>query len=99
MFLIYIAVASAPIYNFWEFLEQCTPQNVLSKPMAAFPHGHNVKRMDSGKRGMNPVEMTASSILQKNNCPSQRFEPATLCSQVFYSTDWNTGAQRKCEKQ
>ena len=34
-----------------------TVHNILSKPLAAFPHNHH-KTMDSGERGMNPVAMT-----------------------------------------
>ena len=34
-----------------------TQHNILSKPLATFPH-NNVRTTDSGERGMNPVAMT-----------------------------------------
>ena len=34
-----------------------TPHNILSKPLAAFPHNH-CQTTDSGERGINPVAMT-----------------------------------------
>ena len=35
-----------------------TLHNILSKPLAAFPHNHCRNNGQSGKRGMNPAAMT-----------------------------------------
>ena len=45
-----------------------TPHNILSKPLAAFPH-NQCQTMDSGERGMNPVPMTIINP-QKEYWPS-----------------------------
>ena len=46
--------------------------------------------MDSGGKEMNPVAMTIINP-RKEYWPSRMFEPATVCSQVFYATDSTTG--------
>ena len=54
----YITAASAPTYRcFPGILLTSTPHNILSNPLAAFPHNH-CRNTDSGERGMNLVAMT-----------------------------------------
>ena len=46
-----------PYPYFPAILITSTPHNILSKPLAAFPHNHR-RTMDSIERRMNPVAMT-----------------------------------------
>ena len=61
------------------------PYDIISKPLAAFPHDH-LQTMDNRARGMNPVVMTIINH-QEEHLTSQRFKPATSCSQVSFATD------------
>ena len=63
-----------------------TSHNILSKPLATFPHNKSSKTINRGEKGMNHVTMTIFNPW-KEYWPSWKFEPATSCSQVFYATD------------
>ena len=62
-----------------------TPPNILSKPLAAFPHKF-AKTMDSGEKGMNPVTMTIINP-QKEYWLSPGIVPVTSCSKVSDTTE------------
>ena len=61
-----------------------TRNNILSKPLAAFPHNH-CRKMDSSKRGMNPVVMTI--FIPRKDTGQAGIKPTTSCSKVCYATN------------
>ena len=71
----------------------CTPYNILSKPLAAFPQYHlpNNHSTDSGESsGMIPVPVTIINPL-KEYWPRPGIESATSCPQVLHTTDCAMG--------
>ena len=66
-----------------------SPHNILSKPLAAFPHNHygnNGQRWERNEYCHN--DQSSETILAKPG-----IEPATPCSQVFNATDWTMQAR------
>ena len=83
----YIVVTSAPIDVCLEFLFTSSMQvvctNILSRPMAAFPHNHHQNGGPQLERNGNPVTMT---IINKFAAPG--FEPTTSSLPALYATYW-----------
>ena len=66
-----------------------TPHNILSKPMAAFPHNHcrnNGQRWEKNESCRNDYHQSSERILAEPG-----IESATSCSQVRKATDWAMG--------
>ena len=60
--------------------------NILSKPVAAFPHNHyqnNGQWWDRNESCCNAYHQSSERILAK-----RRIEPAVSCSQVLYASSW-----------
>ena len=62
-----------------------TPHDILSKPLAAFPHNHcrnNGQRLDRNESCRKDYHQSAERILAEPG-----IEPATSCSQIRNATD------------
>ena len=65
------------------------PRNILSKPLAAFPHNCcriSGQRWERNESWRNDYHQTLERILAELS-----IEPATSCSQFMYATDWAMG--------
>ena len=72
----------------WVFLTS-TPHNILSKPLAAFPHYHcrnNGQQLERNESCHDDYHQSSERILAKPG-----IEPATSCSEVQNATDWAMG--------
>ena len=66
-----------------------TPQNILSEPLAAFPHNHcrnNGQRWERNESCHNDYHQSSERILAEHG-----IEQSTSCSQVRNATDWAIG--------
>ena len=66
----YMAAASVSIQIFLQFLSTYAPHNILSRPLAAFPHCHH-----ENQRLMNVIQVTIINITKK--FAETRIKPAT----------------------
>ena len=65
------------------------PYNILSKPLAAFPHNHcrnNGQQWERNKSCCNDYRQSSERILAEPG-----IKPATSCSQIRNATDWVMG--------
>ena len=64
-----------------------TLHNILSKPLAGFPHNHHRNNGQRWQRVMNLVAMAIISSSKEYRL-SLGIKPATSCSEVLYATIW-----------
>ena len=86
-----MAVASAPIHVFLEFLLTSTRQNILSKPVAAFQHNHCQNNGQRGERNESRTSVAMTIInphkeywpSQGSNQPLPVLKSATLAADLW----------------
>ena len=74
-----------PVTILADVLLTSTPHNILSKPLAVFPHNHcrnNGQRWERNESCRNDYHQSSERVL-----PELGIEPATSCSQVRNATD------------
>ena len=78
---------------FSRFLLTSSPHNILSKPLAAFPHNNcrnNGQRWERNESCRNDYRQSSERILVEPG-----IESATSCSQIRNATDWIMGLGKK----